>query len=181
MNRIVLLSVLIQPFILGLTAQHHSALSEEACVKDSSGNMMCGELIPKSQVSTETPTNSEMTVGTESGLKFTLNGCSKLSAGFICSVDVYNSTDFDKTLKYNSYYQFSVTDSEGNTYTAHHDTSSTLGNNQSTSVLPPKLAIKSQIVFKPSGNLTDYIRILRIDPQVDNVQYKVVFRDFQVN
>lgn len=157
-----------------------TAFAEQACVKNSLGKVVCGELVPKKNSSTSSPSpEQKMTIKTQSGLSFTLNGCSKSRAGLSCSIAIYNSTDFDKVVAYNSYYGYSIIDSEGNEYKATSDSS--IGNKSwGHTVLPPKLTIKSQLFFRPNGPLTNYGRILSLYPQIDNRNFNVTFRDFQI-
>jgi hypothetical protein len=156
------------------------ALAETACIKSPAGKVICGELVPKQESPNTAPSSQTMVFKTKSGLDFTLNGCSKSRDGLSCSISIYNSTDFDKKVGYNTYYTYSIIDSEGNEYKATRDSS--IGNKSwGGTILPPKLKIRSQLFFKPNGPLSDFVRVLKFNPSVDNRTLEVTFRDFRIN
>lgn len=186
MKHKILSIAIAQPLILVLCAiaQSDRAFAQEVCVRNPPGNIVCGELVPDDFLqpqSGESPSEStERTIKTESGLFFTLDGCSRSNAGLTCGISVYNSTDFDKTLSYQNFVIYRAIDDRGNTYKATRDTSIANGN-FTASLIPPKATVKSQLVFKPDGDLSNFIRILSLSPTIDNRSYEVTFRDFPID
>jgi hypothetical protein len=172
--------ILVQSLFLSIFISY-SALSEKACVKSELGKVVCGELVPNKNSLNNSPSPSQrMTVTTQSGVNFTLNGCSKSRTGISCAINIYNSTDFDKEVVYNFFGVHSIIDSEGNEYKT---STFAIGNKRlAKATLPPKLTIKSQIFFKPTGSFNNFVRILRIYPQIDRgLKFDVTFRDFSIN
>jgi hypothetical protein len=176
--RIVTASLFLAQSLFLTVFASYPLLAEKACVKVASGKVVCGELVPKKPSSSNAPSPKEkITIKTQLGVDFTLNGCSKSRDGLICLINVYNSTDFDKRVIYGGY--IDITDSEGNTY---QTAEFSIGNRyQSETILPPKSNTKSQIFLRPNGLLNNYIRILKVQPRIDSQFVNIVFRDFNIN
>jgi hypothetical protein len=179
MNKVTL-NILLLKTLLIVFLLSPQVLAEKACVKSESGKVVCGELVPKKPSSINDPSlKQKITIKTQSGVDFTLNGCSKSRDRLICLINIYNSTDFDKRVLYGGY--FTIIDNEGNTY---QTPDYSIGNRyQSEAILPPKSTTKSQVFFKPNGPLNNYVRLLKGQPRIDD-QYSgndVIFRDFKVN
>jgi hypothetical protein len=126
-----------------------------------------------------------MVVAGESGIRFTLHGCSKSSAGVVCSIDAYNSTDFDRNLEYlrGGFFPSIIVDNEGHSYKASGSVISDRENPKALDViLPPKVVVKSQVLFQPDGPLSDNIRILRLMYVSDSKRQArdATFRDFYI-
>jgi hypothetical protein len=110
----------------------------------------------------------------------------------LCSLTIYNSTDYDKRFKIYanwlpemSEYRSILIDSEGNEYAATlSGMGSTLGPRPgigggfSQATLPPKLKTKALLLFRPNGRLSDFIRTLKVSVEVENRRYYHTFRDF---
>jgi hypothetical protein len=166
------------------------AIAEKACIKVASGKLVCGELVPKNKKTA--PASIKKAPVNPSGVDLTLDGCTKSREGLLCSISVYNSTDYDKRFRIyadwlpeQAQYKSIIIDSEGNQYAA---TLSGLGSELgpkpgigggfSNATLPPKLKMKSLLLFRPNGRLNDYIRILKVSVDVEGRQYFHTFRDF---
>jgi hypothetical protein len=177
--------LLIQLLILGFLVPS-PVLSEKACVKNASGKVVCGDLIPNKKTSTTPSLVNRKTQTNLSGVDLILEGCIKSREGLLCSLTIYNSTDYDKDFRiyYNWVYKSSLIDGEGNEYAASQGAIGSkegLGGVAGPVTLPPKLKMKSQLLFRPNGRLDDYIRILKIEFAVERKRYQTMFRDFQVN
>jgi hypothetical protein len=169
----------VQPFALSALIFCPPASAEQACVKTPLGKIVCGELQPKKESATTTSRSEQkQVVKTKSGIEFTLNGCKKSNAGLSCSISIYNSTDYDKRVNYTYAGGYSIIDSEGNKYAS---SVVSIGNQGLYATLPPKLTIKSYVVFQPNGKLTNRIRSLNVNPWVESNEFNVTFRDFNVN
>jgi hypothetical protein len=154
--------------------------AKEGCVRSQNGNTTCGELVEKN-ISSKV---NKKTIRTKSGVNFTLEGCRKSDVGLVCLVSVFNSTDYDKRVRISPAYGSKIIDSEGNEYKLRKVDYGINGTNRGDQIItmPPKLTIKTQLLFIPSGRLTDYIRILQIEPDIEQKFIgKVIFRDFNVN
>ncbi len=167
---------LAQAFIFGLTAfiPAMPALAKQACVRIQDGQVICGEPVPNNTPSTNKP-SEQKSVQTRSGISFTLNGCQKSRIGLICAIAVQNTTDYDKRVRIFAY-QSTLMDSEGNQYKA--SSNSTLAQ---ITTLPPKLTMTTKLLFRPSGNLNNYIRVLKIGMDIEQRSGNVIFRDFDVS
>jgi hypothetical protein len=101
------------------------AFSKKACIKNSLGKIHCGELQTLiKQPDKKFPTEYKKIVKTKSGVDFILNGCKNYNTALVCSISVYNSTEYDKHVNYGNYFVFSIIDSEGNEYKASSDSGS---------------------------------------------------------
>jgi hypothetical protein len=167
--------------------------AKEACVRNTNAEIVCGELVNE-----KPPTNNQpnkKTVNTKSGVDFTLEGCKKSREGLLCSVSVYNSTDYDKDFRiYANWlpeqpeYRSIIIDSEGNEYAAtlsgigsELSPKPGIGGGFSNATFPPKLKRTALLLFRPNGRLSDYIKILKIKFEVEKARYQITFRDFKVN
>lgn len=169
--------LLIQSLVLISLAFCLPVFSKQVCIKNSLDKKACGELIPNTDSSVNSPPDPNMTIRTKAGLNFTLKNCRKSREGLNCFIDVYNSTDFDKKMSIARQYPHFIINSEVNEYSAH----TTLGNNRTVfATMPPKSKIESQIFIRPNGLPTDSIRILKISPIIENSVIDVTFRDFHV-
>jgi hypothetical protein len=176
---------LIQTLLLGVLLPS-PVLSEKACVKSATGKVVCGDLVPKGKTLTTPSSSNTKTQRNSSGVDLTLEGCTKSREGFLCSIKIYNSTDYDKDFRiyYNWVYKSILIDSESNEYAASQSAVASkegLGGVAGPITLPPKAKIESQLLFRPSGRLNDYIRILKIEFAVERKRYQAIFRDFKVN
>lgn len=176
---------LIQTLLLGILLSS-PVLSEKACVKSATGKVVCGDLVPKGKTLTTPSMGNKKTQTNSSGVNLTLGGCTKSREGLLCSITIYNSTDYDKDFRvyYNWLYKSSLIDSESNEYAASQSVVASkegLGGVAGPIILPPKAKVESQLLFRPSGRLNDYIRILKIEFAVERKRYQAIFRDFKVN
>jgi hypothetical protein len=167
---------LAQAFIFGLTSLIPAipVLAKQTCIRMENGQVACGKPVPNNIPSTKKPVNQKSMVQSQSGLSFTLNGCQKSRDGLVCVIAIQNTTDYDKNVYVNTNYSM-LMDSEGNQYNLSNSTFVT------TKTLPPKLKITTKMLFRPSGNLSDYIRMLKISGQIEGRSFTVAFRDFNVN
>jgi hypothetical protein len=179
-------ALLTQLFAFGLTSfiPAMPSFAEQACVRIQNGKLICGELVPKKSDASSKPSDSKVATQSQMGLDFTLEGCKKAKAGLYCSVSIYNSTDFDKQLGW--FPDNVLIDSESRQYTT---SIVKLGNSNMSGAsliyygptLPPKAKIKSQIFFRPSNGLSNYVRVLTIKPIIErNNDTRLTFRDFNV-
>jgi hypothetical protein len=175
-------TLLAQLFAFGLTSLIPAmpSLAEQACVRIQNGKLICGELAPKKSDTNSKPSNSKVAKQSKIGIDFTFEGCKKARAGLYCSVSIYNSTDFDKLIRWSNFTGSTVLiDSESREYST---TTVTMGNRNgyTNTTLPPKATINAQIFFRPSNGLSNYIRIFKIGTIVENNEVKLTFRDFNV-
>jgi hypothetical protein len=176
-------ALLTQLFAFGLTSLIPAmpSLAEQACVRIQNGKLICGELAPKKSEANSKPSNSKVAMQSKMGLDFTLEGCKKAKAGLYCSVSRYNSTDFDKKIRWSAYPYNVLIDSESRQYTTSVEK---MGNRHiaENTTLPPKAKIKAQLFFRPSNGLSNYIKVLRIAPIIeDSHGITLTFRDFDVS
>jgi hypothetical protein len=172
----------------------HPALSEKVCVKSTSGKVICGELVPKKKKAPAPASGKKKAPVNPSGVDLTLEGCVKSREGLMCSITVYNSTDYDKNFRIyadwlpeNPQYKSIIIDSEGNQYAAiisgigsQLGPKPGIGGGFSNATLPPKIKMSARLLFRPSGRLTDNIRVFKISFEVESKQYFQTFRDFSV-
>ncbi len=161
------------------------SLGKEVCVRNIAGKIICGEVVNKQKSTSVNSYINRRTQKNQSGVDLTFEGCEKSRDGLLCSISVYNSTDYDKTFKlYGAWaYRSSLIDSEGNEYIAQRVALGSkwdLGGIINAS-LPPKLKIRSQLLFRPSGRLSNYIRVLNVRFDVEGKGFNTVFRDSDVN
>jgi hypothetical protein len=168
------------------------AFAEKACVKNSLGKVVCGDIINGKKAATQKSNSKKKAKINPSGVDLKLEGCTKSTEGLLCSLTIYNSTDYDKRFKIYanwlpemSEYRSILIDSEGNEYAATlSGMGSTLGPRPgigggfSQATLPPKLKTKALLLFRPNGRLSDFIRTLKVSVEVENRRYYHTFRDF---
>jgi hypothetical protein len=174
---------LAQSFIFGLTSLIFTmpALAEQACVRIQNGKLICGELENKKNDGNSKPLDRKVATQSKMGLAFTLEGCKKAKAGLYCSISVYNSIDFDKKLSWTVWPHNVLIDSESRQYTTAIVKMGNVRDHQN-AILPPKATIKSQVFFRPSNGLSNYIRVLTIAPIIEGDNgIRLTFRDFNVS
>jgi hypothetical protein len=108
-----------------------------------------------------------------------LERCRKGRAGVMCSLSAYNSTDYDKTFMYSGGHDDTfIIDSEANKYPVER-TSNPSYNIMIT--LPPKTTKKLSLLFRPTGKLTNDIKVLQMSTKIEKVFVKSSFRDIKID
>jgi hypothetical protein len=183
----ILCALLVQPLLIGLIFPNNPVFGKEACVRAKQGNIICGELVSEDRATLKPkPKKDVMVIEGESGIRFTLHGCSKSSTGVACSIDAYNSTDFDRNLEYqggSGLFPSTLVDNEGHSYKASGSVIAGRENPKAPDViLPPKAIVKSKVLFQPDGPLSNNIRILRLMYVSDSKRQarNATFRDFYI-
>lgn len=172
--------ILIQVFLFAATLLIYTlpVSAKQACIRSKNENVTCGELIEPNRFSA--PVDSSKTIKTKSGINFTLEGCQKISTGVICSILVYNSTDYDKKILLHDSTETFLIDSEGSQYRMRVRNFSQ-PNASYPALLPLKATKKAQLFSRPSGNLTNYIRVLQVHTVIEGNNLKFTFRDININ
>jgi hypothetical protein len=166
-------------------ASASSALAEEACVRSENGRVVCGTIVDEAAGEGTSDTEPQV-IQHSSGINFTLEGCFTTASSLDCSIEMYNSSDFDQVVRLfptSPYYV--LTDSEGNQYRADMWRFS---NGQRMATIPPATPMKAQVSFVPSNGLSDRVSSLLFTFQDGEwggsdttPNEEIIFRNFGIN